>query len=135
VQSDGGHKTAHGAQGRVEPLGDSHTRAQGHRILEDLAPRRLGVLMIRGYQLARAGKPSPCRFIPSCSEYAVEALEVHGLLRGLWLSTRRLLRCRPGGGFGVDLVPDPPRKDRKGRVEKYAGVAGNKKPSLTGRAR
>ncbi|MDT8345208.1 MAG: membrane protein insertion efficiency factor YidD [Thermohalobaculum sp.] len=49
-----------------------------------------------------------CRFQPTCSAYALEALETHGALRGLWLTVRRLLRCRPGGGSGYDPVPPPP---------------------------
>ncbi|MGH8989858.1 MAG: membrane protein insertion efficiency factor YidD [Acidimicrobiales bacterium] len=63
----------------------------------------LGVL--RAYQVARAGHVSPCRFVPSCSAYALEAVERHGALRGLWLAMRRVARCRPLGGHGVDLVP------------------------------
>jgi len=62
--------------------------------------------MIRVYQLARSGRPTGCRFIPSCSEYAVEAIEVHGPLRGTILSARRLARCTPWGGHGIDPVPD-----------------------------
>lgn len=46
-----------------------------------------------------------CRFSPTCSHYAVEALQTHGLRRGLWLSARRLLRCRPGAVGGDDRVP------------------------------
>ena len=53
------------------------------------------------------GRPSPCRFTPSCSAYAVEALEVHGSVRGLWLTVRRLVRCRPFGPSGWDPVPEP----------------------------
>jgi putative membrane protein insertion efficiency factor len=49
--------------------------------------------------------PPSCRFIPTCSEYAIEALRKHGVLRGSWLTMRRLLRCRPGGGSGYDPVP------------------------------
>jgi uncharacterized protein len=60
---------------------------------------------LRAYQAARAGRISPCRFYPSCSSYAVEAVERHGARRGLWLALRRVARCRPGGGHGVDLVP------------------------------
>jgi uncharacterized protein len=63
------------------------------------------VRTVRFYQRARAGRPSPCRFVPSCSEYAVEALEVHGTLRGSYLTLRRLLRCHPLGGHGADPVP------------------------------
>jgi putative membrane protein insertion efficiency factor len=60
------------------------------------------------YQRAMEGRPSPCRFTPSCSSYAREALTVHGSWRGLWLTARRLLRCRPFGPSGFDPVPDPP---------------------------
>ena len=60
---------------------------------------------VRVYQRARAGRPSPCRFVPSCSTYALEALEEHGPVRGSWLSARRLCRCHPWGGSGYDPVP------------------------------
>lgn len=61
---------------------------------------------VRFYQQAREGRPSPCRYVPTCSSYAMEALEVHGALKGTWLATRRLLRCHPWGGHGYDPVPD-----------------------------
>ena len=67
---------------------------------------RMVVAPIRLYQLLRANRPSPCRYVPSCSEYAVEALERHGVHRGGWLAVRRLSRCRPLGGTGFDPVPD-----------------------------
>lgn len=69
---------------------------------------RLFVALVRGYQHARSGRPSPCRFVPSCSTYAVEALEHHGAIRGSWLSARRLCRCHPWGGQGYDPVPGRP---------------------------
>lgn len=47
-----------------------------------------------------------CRFVPSCSAYADEALAEHGLGRGSWLAVRRVARCRPAGGFGYDPVPE-----------------------------
>jgi putative membrane protein insertion efficiency factor len=61
---------------------------------------------VRGYRKVTAGRPSPCRFDPSCSTYALEALEKHGAARGSWLTLRRLLRCHPWGGMGWDPVPD-----------------------------
>lgn len=63
--------------------------------------------MVRAYQHLRAGRPSPCRYQPTCSAYAVEALEVHGAWRGSWLALRRLGRCHPWGGHGWDPVPLP----------------------------
>ena len=62
--------------------------------------------LVRGYQGVRGGRPSPCRFVPTCSNYALEALEAHGALRGTWLSLRRLTRCHPWGGHGWDPVPE-----------------------------
>jgi len=61
---------------------------------------------VRCYQHLRAGRPSPCRFDPSCSTYALEALERHGAARGSWLAVRRLSRCHPWGGQGWDPVPE-----------------------------
>ena len=63
-------------------------------------------LSIRAYQRMTLGRPSPCRFYPSCSNYALEAVEVHGAMKGGWLALRRLSRCRPLGPHGVDLVPE-----------------------------
>lgn len=64
------------------------------------------LLLVRLYRSLRAGRPSPCRFVPSCSAYATQALERHGAVRGSWLSVRRLARCRPLGGWGADPVPE-----------------------------
>lgn len=47
-----------------------------------------------------------CRYLPTCSAYALEALEKHGALKGTWLTTRRVCRCNPLGGSGIDNVPD-----------------------------
>lgn len=47
-----------------------------------------------------------CRFEPCCSQYALEALNKHGLGKGLWLTIRRLLRCQPWGNYGYDPVPN-----------------------------
>jgi putative membrane protein insertion efficiency factor len=66
---------------------------------------RVLLALIRLYQHLTAGRPSPCRFYPSCSQYAVEAIALHGAVRGSGLALRRLSRCRPLGPHGVDLVP------------------------------
>jgi putative membrane protein insertion efficiency factor len=69
------------------------------------APARVLRGMVHWYQHARAGRPSPCRFVPSCSAYADEALATHGALRGSWLAVRRVGRCHPWGRHGFDPVP------------------------------
>ena len=70
---------------------------------------------IRAYQLtvsptlhALAGPGAGCRFSPTCSHYALEALAAHGALRGGFLATRRILRCHPWGAHGPDPVPPAP---------------------------
>ena len=63
--------------------------------------------VIATYQRLSAGRVSACRFYPSCSNYAREAVETHGAARGSALALRRLSRCRPFGPHGVDLVPPP----------------------------
>ena len=71
---------------------------------------RLLTGLLRGYQLVLSPLLGPrCRFYPSCSSYGLEAIKVHGPLKGCWLTARRLSRCHPlGGPGGVD--PVPPRK-------------------------
>jgi hypothetical protein len=92
------------------PPGDPDRRAPATGELGHRAPRsRLAGWMtagIRGYQMARSGRVTGCRFLPSCSEYAIGAIEQHGAGRGSFLAARRLLRCHPWGRHGVDPVPD-----------------------------
>ncbi|MEX0821020.1 MAG: membrane protein insertion efficiency factor YidD [Rhodothermales bacterium] len=69
-------------------------------------PRRILKGCVRAYQYVLSPHlPSSCRYVPSCSEYAVEALEKYGAAKGLTLTVHRLLRCHPWGGHGFD----PPR--------------------------
>ncbi len=64
--------------------------------------------LIRGYQLLISPVlPPACRYLPTCSDYAAEAVLRHGALRGTWLALRRLARCHPWGGSGYDPVPKP----------------------------
>ncbi len=67
--------------------------------------------LVKGYQLLLSPLlGASCRYYPSCSAYAIEALRVHGALKGTWLAARRLLRCHPWSPGGVDHVP--PRTKR-----------------------
>ena len=64
------------------------------------------ILLARGWQLGPSRVlPPTCRYQPSCSEYAIQALEKHGAIKGGWIAVRRLLRCHPWGGHGYDPVP------------------------------
>ena len=78
-------------------------------------PVRVAVALLTAYQGAASGRVSPCRFFPSCSNYAVEAFTSHGFWRGIALTARRLVRCRPFGPRGVDLVPLPVHAHEAGR--------------------
>jgi putative membrane protein insertion efficiency factor len=70
--------------------------------------RTLMILFVRAYQVALSPLlPPSCRFTPSCSHYAIEALQKHGALRGGWLATKRIARCNPFVPGGHDPVPDP----------------------------
>ena len=68
--------------------------------------RRIYVFPIKIYQWTLSPLlGQTCRFDPSCSHYAVEAVEEWGILKGSWLGLKRILRCHPWGGFGPDPVP------------------------------
>jgi putative membrane protein insertion efficiency factor len=69
--------------------------------------KTIALLLIRGYQLTLApllGRH--CRYLPTCSQYAYEAVQRHGAWRGSWLALRRLLRCHPLHAGGLDPVPE-----------------------------
>lgn len=81
------------------------TRAAGATRDVGLAARA-GLQAIRAYKvLVSPWLAGACRYVPSCSDYAAEAIARHGLLRGTWLGARRLGRCQPLGGSGLDPVP------------------------------
>lgn len=68
------------------------------------------IAVVRAYQACVSPfTAASCRYVPTCSEYARQALEVHGAAKGTWLGLRRLARCHPWGGCGPDPVPRPRR--------------------------
>lgn len=68
--------------------------------------QRLLLLLVRFYQYAVSPMlPPRCRYTPTCSQYAAEALQKHGALKGGWLAAKRIGRCHPWGGSGHDPVP------------------------------
>jgi len=74
--------------------------------------KRLLVICIRAYQAGVSPLlPASCRFTPTCSEYARQAVESHGAARGSWLAAKRVARCHPFGGRGLDPVPDVDGED------------------------
>ncbi|MEW8028808.1 MAG: membrane protein insertion efficiency factor YidD [Candidatus Thiodiazotropha sp.] len=77
--------------------------------------RRIVISLIRLYQtILSPFVGQHCRFYPSCSSYALEALEKHGTVRGLLLSIKRISRCHPWHEGGVDPVPEPRKKQLHG---------------------
>ena len=71
--------------------------------------KKLMILLIRFYQKCISPlMPNVCRYTPSCSQYFIEALQIHGVIKGSWLGIKRILRCHPWGKSGYD--PVPPKK-------------------------
>jgi len=62
---------------------------------------------VRAWRVVSTRLPARCRFHPSCSQYALDALDAHGARRGAWLAARRVGRCHPWNPGGIDPVPDP----------------------------
>jgi putative membrane protein insertion efficiency factor len=81
---------------------------------------RVLLALVRGYQRFLSPMlPPRCRFLPTCSQYAAEAVERHGAARGSWLALRRVARCHPFHPGGHDPVPDPAPAD----VRRWTGAA------------
>jgi putative membrane protein insertion efficiency factor len=95
---------------RNESANVGHTGATTHqRVVSPMSAAAWQARMLRAiewYQSAFQWRPSPCRFSPTCSHYSHEAISLHGPSRGLWLTVRRLVRCRPFGPSGFDPVPE-----------------------------
>jgi putative membrane protein insertion efficiency factor len=84
----------------LREVGRNGTGERGTRLAERM------IAAVRVYQREISPRrPPSCRFEPTCSSYAVQALERHGARRGAWLTLRRLVRCRPGAAGGADPVP------------------------------
>ena len=62
------------------------------------------IYLIRAYKITPLHSHSMCRFTPTCSEYMAEAIEEYGVIKGIKLGIKRIVRCRPRGGFGFDPV-------------------------------
>lgn len=76
--------------------------------------RTIFVKMIRFYQRHISSKTAPaCRFTPTCSQYAIEAIERFGVIKGCGLAAWRILRCNPWGGHGYDPVPEKKNKTKR----------------------
>ena len=67
--------------------------------------RRLLIFLIKIYQKTPCHFHNYCRYIPTCSDYAIEAIDVYGSIRGSFLSIKRIIKCRPLGTYGYDPVP------------------------------
>ncbi len=97
-------------------------------------PARALFSAVRVYQaFFSALMPSACKFYPSCSHYAAEAVQIHGARRGAWLALRRISRCHPFTRGGVDLVPDAgdslsERESGAGFSLRGFGIAKSQKP-------
>ena len=68
------------------------------------------VSIVGVYQLIFSGRPSTCRFVPSCSNYAIESFDKQGFFKGSFLTFKRICRCNPWGGHGLDPVPESKRR-------------------------
>jgi putative membrane protein insertion efficiency factor len=87
-----------------------------------ILPSAFCILLVRVYKFTLspfiavlAGPSGACRFEPSCSQYAIEALKTHGAMHGTWLATKRICRCHPGGACGED--PVPPKQFKSAHID------------------
>lgn len=82
------------------------------------APQQASIALIKAYRFSISPIFGPrCRFYPSCSVYAIEAIEQHGFVRGVWLAIKRVLKCHPLHSGGCDCVPE-----RKPKVQKKVPI-------------
>jgi len=100
--------SASGVRDAVDPLvePDSGARHPCPAPTPRTATTRFLVAIVHVYQMTRSGRPTGCRYLPTCSEYAVVAIDRHGPGRGSFLAARRIARCHPWGRHGIDPVPE-----------------------------
>ncbi|WP_404312272.1 membrane protein insertion efficiency factor YidD [Agrococcus terreus] len=76
-----------------------------------LLPRNICVAILVAYRAVISPLYGDvCRYYPSCSSYALQAIQQHGVIRGIWMGSRRILRCHPWAPGGVDDIPEPRRR-------------------------
>ena len=90
-----------------------------------LVPRNAGILLLQGYRFAVSPLYGDvCRFYPSCSSYSLQAVQAHGLVKGSWLTARRLVRCHPWSPGGIDDIPANTSSDT--HITKFGFVVVNR---------
>ncbi len=72
--------------------------------------KKVMIYLIKQYQKIPGKFHDSCRFVPTCSHYAIKAYEIHGFFIGTYLTIKRILRCNPWGGYGYDPVPERKKK-------------------------
>jgi uncharacterized protein len=108
------------------PAVETHVQSPAP-VRPEAAEPRVGILArilmvpVRAWRLVSVHLPPRCRFYPSCSQYALEALTVHGAMRGTWLAIRRVGRCHPWHDGGLDPVPPNVRSIRAASVAAKEG--------------
>lgn len=70
-----------------------------------ISMKKILIFLIKGYQKIPGPWHRTCRFVPTCSNYAIEAINVYGSIKGSWMALKRIIRCNPIGGSGYDPVP------------------------------
>lgn len=95
-----------------------------------LLPRNLCVLVLKVYRAVISPLYGDvCRYYPSCSHYALQAIQQHGVVRGVWLGTRRIARCHPWAEGGIDDIPE--RRHDRIAITRFGFVVPNTGPTTT----
>ncbi|MYL24053.1 membrane protein insertion efficiency factor YidD [Halomonas alkaliantarctica] len=106
-----------------------HLAVRGQKVLRHLVTLLL-IGIVRGYQWVISPLLGPrCRFWPSCSSYTIEAIQVHGPLKGTWMAIKRMVKCHPGSDGGLDPVPGGP-SEKLCQDDDELCCSPNKRPTL-----